>query len=189
MRVFWVHLFGLFANARKNGVPILRKVAQFIDKINKQKLGRELPWNIQAGFECDHSIAERKCPMPFLIVDNPFVVELRCPKSQLVVSIRGNQDKTIGLQECFHEFTLVRGSLSKFKFTRTVIQAGTEFLEGPVDGEFFEMSINGAGPGQKVFSAVHTSRAEMSPQLFKVLVRILPDPLELLSRDLNCQLV
>lgn len=84
-----VHLFGSFANASKNGVPILRKVAQFINKINQQKLGRELPWNIHAALESDHSIAERKCPMPFLIVDNPFVIELRCPKSQLVVGIRG----------------------------------------------------------------------------------------------------
>jgi hypothetical protein len=59
----------------------------------------------------------------------------------------------------------VRGSLSKFKFARAVIQAGTELLEGPVDSEFFEVPINTVGPGQKVFSAVHTPRAEMSPQL------------------------
>jgi hypothetical protein len=62
---------------------------------------------------------------------------------------------------------LVRGSLSKFKFTRAVIQAGAELLEGPVDSEFFEVSIDTMGPGQKVFSAVHTSRAKMSPQLLK----------------------
>jgi hypothetical protein len=60
---------------------------------------------------------------------------------------------------------LVRGSLSKFKLTRTVVQAGTELLEGPVDSEFFEVSIKTVGPRQKVFSAVHTSRAKMSPQL------------------------
>jgi hypothetical protein len=47
--------------------------------------------------------------MPFLIVDNLFVLELRCPKSQLVVSIRGSQDKTFSLQERFHQFVLVRG--------------------------------------------------------------------------------
>jgi hypothetical protein len=105
--------------------------------------------------------------MPFLIVDNPFVVELRCPKSQLVVSIRGDQDKTIRLQECFHEFTLVGGSLSKLKSARAVVQAGTEFLESSVYGEFFEMPINTTGPAQKFFSAVHTSRAEMWPQLFQ----------------------
>src|SRR6202163_5172978 len=105
--------------------------------------------------------------MPFLIVDNPFVVELRCPKPQLVVGIRGGQDKTVCLQERFHQLVLVRGSLSKFKLTRAVVQAGTELLEGPVESEFFEMSIDTMGPGQKVFSAVHTSRAEMPPQLLK----------------------
>src|SRR5580693_8156901 len=105
--------------------------------------------------------------MPFLIVDNPFVVELGCAKSQLVVGIRRGHDKAICLQERFHQLTLVRGSLSKFKFTRAVIQAGTEFLEGPVDSEFFEVSINTMGPRQKVFPAVHTSRAQMPPQLFK----------------------
>ena len=36
--------------------------------------------------------------MPFLIVDNPFVVELRCPQSQLVVRIRGGHDKAGCLQ-------------------------------------------------------------------------------------------
>jgi hypothetical protein len=60
---------------------------------------------------------------------------------------------------------LVRGSLSKFKFARAVVQAGTEFLERPLDREFFEVSINTMGPEQKVFSAIHTSRAKMSPQL------------------------
>src|SRR5580658_446391 len=105
--------------------------------------------------------------MPFLIVDNPFVVELRCPKSQLVVGIRGGHDKTVCLQERFHQLALVRGSLSKFKPTRAIVQAGTELLEGPVDSEFFEVPINTAGPRQEVFSAVHTSRPKMPPQLFK----------------------
>jgi len=54
-----VHLFGLSANARKNGVPILRK--QLINKINQQKFGRDVPCNIQSKLEGDHSIAERKC--------------------------------------------------------------------------------------------------------------------------------
>jgi hypothetical protein len=105
--------------------------------------------------------------MPFLIVDNPFVVELRCPKSQLVVGIRGGQDKTVGLQERFHQLVLVRGSVSKFKFARAVVQAGTELLEGPVDSKLFQVSIDTMGPGQKVFSAVHTSRPKMSLQLLK----------------------
>src|SRR5260370_12318972 len=70
-------------------------------------------------------------------------------------------------QECLDQLVLVRGSLSKFKFTGAVVQAGTELLEGSVDSELFEMSINTTGPGQKVFSAVHTSGAEMSPQLLK----------------------
>jgi hypothetical protein len=33
--------------------------------------------------------------MPFLTVDNPLVVELGCPKSQLVVRIREGDDKTV----------------------------------------------------------------------------------------------
>jgi hypothetical protein len=69
-------------------------------------------------------------------------------------------------QEGFHELVFVRGSLSKFKFPRAVVQAGTELLEGPVDSKFFEVSVDTAGPGQKVFSAVHTSRAKMSLELF-----------------------
>src|SRR5271166_6563416 len=105
--------------------------------------------------------------MSFLIVDNPFVVELRGPKPQLVVGIWGGHDKTVCFQERFHQLVFVRRSLSKFKFARAVIQAGTEFLEGPVDSEFFEVSINTVGPRQKVFSAVHTSRPKMSLQLLK----------------------
>jgi hypothetical protein len=69
-------------------------------------------------------------------------------------------------QEGFHELVFVRGSLSKFKFPRAVVQAGTELLEGPVDSKFFEVSVDTAGPGQKVFSAVHTSRAKMSLEPF-----------------------
>src|SRR3984957_5839804 len=98
--------------------------------------------------------------MPFLIVDNPFVVELRCAKSQLVVGIRGGHDKTVRLQEGFHQLVLVRGSLSKFKFARPVVQAVTELLEGPVTGKFFEVSIDTMGPGQKILSAVDTSLAK-----------------------------
>src|SRR5713101_1898493 len=105
--------------------------------------------------------------MTFLIVDNPFVVELRCPKSQLVVGIRGGQDKTVCLQERFHQLVLVRGGLSKFKFARAVVQAGTELLEGAVDRKLFEVSIDTMGPRQKVFSAVHTSRPKMSLQMLK----------------------
>jgi hypothetical protein len=104
--------------------------------------------------------------MTFLIVDNPFVVELRCPKSQLVVGIWRCHDKTVCFQERFHQLLLVRWSLSKFKFARAVVQAGTKLVEGPVDSKFLEVSINATGPLQKVFSAVHTSWTEMSPQLF-----------------------
>jgi hypothetical protein len=105
--------------------------------------------------------------VPFLIVDNPFVVKLRCPKSQLVIGIWGGHDKTVCLQERFDEFMLIRGSLSKFKLARAVVQAVTELLEGPVAGEFFEVSIDTMGPRQKVFPAVHTSRPKMSLQLLK----------------------
>jgi hypothetical protein len=70
-------------------------------------------------------------------------------------------------KNAFHQLVLIRGSVSKFKFARAVVQAGTELLKGPVDSEFFEVSINAVGPGQKVFSAVHTSRPKMSFQLVK----------------------
>jgi hypothetical protein len=70
-------------------------------------------------------------------------------------------------QECLDKLVLVRGSLSKFKFARAVVQARTELLEGPVDSEFFEVSIDTLGPRQKVFSPVHTSRPKMSLQLLK----------------------
>jgi hypothetical protein len=74
---------------------------------------------------------------------------------RLVVGILGGHDKTVCLQERFRQFVLVRGSLYKFKLTKAVVQAGTELLEGLVDSEFFEVSINTVEPGQKVFSAVH----------------------------------
>jgi hypothetical protein len=71
------------------------------------------------------------------------------------------------LNYTLHILWNVGGSLSEFEFARAVEQAGTELLEGPVDSEFFEVSIKTVGPGQKVFSAVHTSRAKMSLQLLK----------------------
>jgi hypothetical protein len=114
--------------------------------------------------------------MPFLIVDNPFVVELRCPESQLVIGIRGGHDKPVRLQERFHQLVLVRGSLSKFKFARAVIQAGTELLEGAVDNKLFEVSIDTMGPGKKVFSAVDASRPKMSLQQVKRAPPHFPDP-------------
>src|SRR5262249_30827932 len=116
-------------------------------------------------FERDHAIPKRKCPMPFLVVDNTFVVELGGPKSQLVVDIRGGHDKTVGLQERFHQLMLVRGSLSKFKFARAVVQTVTKLLEGPVTGKFFEVAIDTLGPRQKVLSAVHTPRTKASFQM------------------------
>jgi len=36
---------------------IFGKVAEFINKIDQQKLRRELPWNIHTTFESDHSVA------------------------------------------------------------------------------------------------------------------------------------
>ena len=93
--------------------------------------------------------------MPFLIVDNSFVVELRCPKSQLVVGIRRCQDKTVCLQERFHQFVLVCGSLSKFKFSRTVVQTSTELLEGPVNGEFSKVSID--APERVIYEKIFNS--------------------------------
>jgi hypothetical protein len=50
--------------------------------------------------------------MPFLIVDNTFVVELRGPKPQLVVGIWGGHDKTVCFRERFHQLVIVRGSLA-----------------------------------------------------------------------------
>ena len=113
--------------------------------------------------------------MPFLVIDNAFVVELCRPKSQLVVGIRRRNDKMFCSQEGFHKLMFIRGSLSKFKFARVVVQAGTKLLESPIDSERFEVSINTMGPGQKIFSAVHTSRAKMSPQLLKCARPHFPD--------------
>jgi hypothetical protein len=104
--------------------------------------------------------------MPFLIVDNPFIVELRCPESQLVVGIRRGNDKMVCFQECLDELVLVRRSLPKLEFARIVVQAGTELLESPVTSQFFEVSIDAQGPRQKVLPAVNPSRAEMSLQSF-----------------------
>ena len=78
-----------FREREKKRRPAPPQDHQLINKINQQKLGRELSWNVKSGLESDHPIAEQKCPMPFLIVDNLFVAELGCPKSQLVVRIRG----------------------------------------------------------------------------------------------------
>src|SRR5258708_11352780 len=128
-----LHLSGSFTNARKHSVLILREVAQFVNQINEEKLRRDLLRYVQSTLESDQSIVERKCSMPLLGVDNAFVVELCRPKSQLVVGIRGGQDKTVGLQERLHQLVLLRGSLSKFKFARAVVQARSELLEGPVD--------------------------------------------------------
>src|SRR5713226_5393790 len=55
----------------------------------------------------------------------------------------------------------------QIQIARAVVQAGTELLEGTVDGKLFEVSIDAMGPGQKVFSAVHTSRPKMSLQILK----------------------
>jgi hypothetical protein len=84
--------------------------------------------------------------VPLLIVDNPFVVELRCPKSQLVVGIRRGHDKTVCLQERFDQLMLICGSLSKFKLAGAVVQAVTELLKGPVTSKFFEVPIDTIGP-------------------------------------------
>jgi len=87
-------------------------------------------------------------PMTFLIVDNPFVY--RAALSQVPTGCRHSETsrQTVCLQERFHHLVLVRGSLSKFKFTRAVVQASTELLESPVDSEFFEVSINTVGQGR-----------------------------------------
>src|SRR4029077_14787987 len=105
----------------------------------------------------------------------PFVVELRCPKTQLVVGIRGGHDKTVCLQERFHQLVLVRRSVSKFKFARAVVQPVTELLEGPVTGKFFEVSIDTMGPRQEILSAVHTAGAKASLQMVECACPHLPD--------------
>src|SRR5580693_2775131 len=105
--------------------------------------------------------------MPFLIVDNPLVVKLRCPKSQLVIGIRGSHDKTVCLQEGFHQFVFIRGSLPKFKLTRAVVQAGTELLQSPVDSEFLRCRSTLWDQGRRSSLRLDTSRPKMSLQLLK----------------------
>jgi hypothetical protein len=41
-----VHLLGSFANARKDSLPILREVAQFVNQIDQQELRRDLLRNV-----------------------------------------------------------------------------------------------------------------------------------------------
>jgi hypothetical protein len=60
---------------------------------------------------------------------------------------------------------LVRGSLSEFKLSRAVVQAVTQFLEGPVTSKFFEVPIDTIGPRQEILSAVDTSGAKASLQM------------------------
>src|SRR5208282_3485924 len=117
-----VHSFGSFANTRKDSIPILRELAQFVNKIDEQELRRELLRNVQSTLKSYRSITERKCTMPFLVVDNAFVVELCRPKPQLVVDVRRSYDKMICSQEGLDELVFVRGSLSKFIFPRAVVQ-------------------------------------------------------------------
>jgi hypothetical protein len=59
----------------------------------------------------------------------------------------------------------VCGSLSKFKFSRAVVQAVTQFPEGSVAGKFFEVPINTMRPRQEILSAVDPSGAKASLQM------------------------
>jgi len=139
------------------------------------------------GLESNHSIAGAEIgPMPFLIVDNPFVVELRCTKSQLVVGIRGGHDKTVCLQERFQQ--LVRGSLSKFKFSRAVGKSRTELLEGTVDSKFFEVSITHYGTRQKSSLRYTRPGGDVAIQIAPMCLSAFPCPITTISHpsDVNC---
>jgi hypothetical protein len=52
----------------------------------------------------------------------------------------------VGFQERLDEFMLVGGSLSKLKFPRTVVQTSAKLLEGSVNSQFLEVSIDAVGP-------------------------------------------
>ena len=96
--------------------------------------------------------------MAFLVVANPFVLGLRLPRAPLVIGIRGGHNKTVCLQERFHQLVLVCGSLSKFKFARAVVQAGTELLEGAVGVEAAATVVEGPGQeGEVASDGVHPS--------------------------------
>src|SRR5579862_6320166 len=70
---------------------------------------------------------------------------------------------------------LICGSLSKFKFSRAVVQAVTQFLEGSVAGKFFEVSIDTMRPRQEILSAIDASGAKASLQMVECSCPHLPD--------------
>jgi len=59
-KVSRIHLFRFFREREKERRPDPPQDHPAHNKINQQKLGRELSWNVQPALESDHPIAEQK---------------------------------------------------------------------------------------------------------------------------------
>ena len=126
-----IHRLGFFTNTRKNRVLILGKLAEFINKMDQQKLRRELPRNIRSTLESEHPLAKQKCSIAFLVVDNPLVVELCRANSQPVISIGRYNNKPTCSQKSLHQLVFLRRELLHIQ----IVEDGSTNPCG-VSGEF-----------------------------------------------------
>ena len=101
---------------------IFGELVEFVDDIDQQKFGRQLPRNVQPTFETHQTPAQRKGAVAFLVIDHALVVELRGSQSKLVVRTWRSHNKVIGLQKRSDEFMLVRRGLSESKSSRAVVE-------------------------------------------------------------------
>jgi hypothetical protein len=153
-----IQLSSSLANASQHGISILSKLIDLVNEIHKQELSGQSPRDVHPAFKLIDAATQIKSALPFLVVDNPFVVELRCTQPESVVKVWRRHDKVVSLKKYPNQFVLTGRGFAKSEFLRTVIHAEAELLQITVLDELSKVPIHRGRPLREILSTIDPSR-------------------------------
>ena len=75
-----IQLNGILTNSDQHGISILGKLIDLVDKIHEQELLGQFQRDVLAPFKLIDTYTQIKSAVPFLVADDPLVIELRCTR-------------------------------------------------------------------------------------------------------------
>jgi hypothetical protein len=157
---------GALQHSSKDLIPGFGQLIKVIDEIDEKEFVRQGSWKPRPDAKRELTIAQPKIAVPFVIVDDCFVIELRRADAKTIVRVRGSQQKCAILEEGADNLFIRRGRKAKDCFLGTGVQATRQLPESAVLNQLLEMPIDRRRPTRQVGAPVGVARFQMPLELF-----------------------
>ena len=126
-----------------NAFLILGKEMKIVHEINQQKLLTAFDGKVRTFYKIEVPAVQRMPPVALCIVNQLFIVELRCANTKRVIAVQGCDIEMAVLKECSNQRVVIRREVPKGRCLRAIINPAGNFLKNPCLDKLLQMAIYG----------------------------------------------